>query len=151
MLIGQSVFEYNPRTFDHFFPQKANVQVGLLFIDSSSITLKEGILLLQPMYCNTGYWLFEQTDQIFYLLNERNQSQRRTLMNKTLFLLFCFGSLAVCKCHISPEVSGIAWDNVVTGPFCVYFCHFVCHTPHTFFTILLLWLVQSRQMCFYQF
>lgn len=123
------------------------------------ITLKEGILVLQPMYCNTGYWLFEQTDQIFYLLNE--EISPRDLKNKpisvqlkkTLFLQFCFVSLAVRKCHVSPLVSVIAWDGVVTEPFCVWILAtlFAAHNTHFFFRILLLWLVQNRQMCFYQF
>lgn len=60
------LFSFCPNNFWSLFPQEANFRVGLLFILTATLnTLKEGILVLQPMHYNTGYWLFEQTEQIF--------------------------------------------------------------------------------------
>lgn len=107
---------------------------------------------------NTGYWLFVYTDMTSSLTKcwckkiKKKQSQRYNIEEKNnvctvwtkpkktkknlepLFLQFCLASLVVHKWHVSPIVSVIAWDDMVTETFCyLEFCHFVCHThifPH---------------------
>lgn len=106
---------------------------------------------------NTGYWLFVYTDMTSSLTKcwckkikknsprdiiskkktmcvQCEQSQKNKIKLEPLFLQFCLVSLVVHKWHVSPIVSVIAWDDMVTETFCyLEFCHFVCHThifPH---------------------
>lgn len=72
----------------------------------------------------TGYWPVKYTKLISSL-------PKRWCKIKSVFLQFCLTSLVVHKWHISPLVSVIAWDNVVTEPFSVWsFATLFAHKTH---------------------